>query len=88
MKWRLLCLEKRKEEVQNQEIHLKVQGGAALLGALIAFAISLPLAGIGFALIAAVLGGVFSLVVVSVLWEENQSPRRFNDRWGAPEGGP
>ncbi|HEY7124876.1 MAG TPA: hypothetical protein VH540_13050 [Ktedonobacterales bacterium] len=61
--------------MQSIDTHLRVQGGAALLGALIAFAISLPLAGIGFALIAAVLGGVFCLVVVSVLWEEHTTTR-------------
>ena len=61
--------------MQNIDTHLRVQGGAAFLGAIIAFAISLPLAGIGFAFIAAVLGGVFCLVVVSVLWEEHTTTR-------------
>lgn len=61
--------------MQSIDTHLRVQGGAALLGALIAFAISLPLAGIGFACIAAVLGGVFCLVVASVLWEEHTTTR-------------
>ncbi len=72
----------------SRDKHLQLQGGAALLGGLIAFGISLPLAGIGFALIATVLGGVFSLLVVSVLWEEREMLRRFHDRWDSPSGAP